>query len=106
MSVFFKRIDDAPMTITEGDDAEWQHIDLGQLPVGDTTLVAVYTAANGCDSTYTVSVTVKEKVATSLNKSQTNNEKVQKTVINGRLYIRKGEALYDCLGGKVSGADN
>ena len=101
-----KRIDDAPMTITEGDDAEWQHIDLGQLPVGDTTLVAVYTAANGCDSTYTISVTVKEKVATGLNKSQTNNEKVQKTVINGRLYIRKGEALYDCLGGKVTGADN
>ena len=73
------------------------------LPVGDTTLVAVYTAANGCDSTYTITVSVKEKVATGLNQSKANSERVRKTIINGRLYIRKGETLYDCLGGKVTG---
>lgn len=98
-----KHIDDAPMTITEGDEVEWQHIELKELPVGDTTLVAVYTAANGCDSTYTITVSVKEKVATGLNQSKANSERVRKTIINGRLYIRKGETLYDCLGGKVTG---
>jgi len=45
-------------TIYQGAQQEWQSIDLSLLPVGDTTLVTAYTSVNGCDSVYTLSLTV------------------------------------------------
>ena len=37
---------------------EWQGVDLSLLPLGDTTLVAAYSSAYGCDSTYTLHLSV------------------------------------------------
>ena len=43
---------------------EWQGVDLSLLPVGDTTLVAKYNTVYGCDSTYTLNLTVNERPTT------------------------------------------
>ena len=37
---------------------EWQGVDLSLLPLGDTTLVAAYSSAYGCDSVYTLHLSV------------------------------------------------
>lgn len=46
----FIRVDE--QTVKKGSHTMWQNIDLGQLPVGDSTLVVKYTSTYGCDSTY------------------------------------------------------
>lgn len=88
-------------TITVGEEAEWQDYDLSTIGLGDTTLVAAYTSVNGCDSTYTLYLTVVEQVATSVQTLQSDNE-AHKMIIDGQMYIRKGEAWYDALGRKVN----
>ena len=47
-----------------GSEGEWQGVDLSLLPVGDTTLVAKYNTVYGCDSTYTLNLTVNERPTT------------------------------------------
>ena len=92
----------ADKSITIGDAVEWQNIDLSLLPVGDTTLVAEYTSVYGCDSTYVLHLTVKPKVGTGVEQSPiTNHQSPIKLFLDGRLYIRKGDDLYDLTGRKV-----
>ena len=91
----------ASKTIEQGDEVMWQQYDLSEMPVGDTTLVASYTSVNGCDSVYTLNLTVIEKVNSAVGEISTGSRKTQKVFINGQLYIRKGETLYDLYGRKA-----
>ena len=100
-----KTIKEDSISIVEGTDSLWQEIQLSELPVGDSTLVASYTAANGCDSTFIVVVTVTEKINTAIeNVEKVETSNIQKTIVNGNLFIRKGDALYDSKGTKVKSA--
>ena len=88
------------LTITVGDAEVWQDIDLSVFPVGDTTLVAQYQTIHGCDSTYTLYLTVEDKEE-GLPFTEADQVSVQKVVINGTLYIRKGDELFDLSGRKA-----
>lgn len=86
-------------TITEGEFQEWQGIDLSQLPVGDTTLIAEYASVYGCDSIYTLQLTVKEKMAESIDVTTIPGKTdVQKVLLNGELYIRRNDQYFDLTG--------
>ena len=94
------------MTIEEGDSIVWQGQDLSLMPVGDTTLVAQYTTIYGCDSTYVLYLTVTEKPVIvdpheGLDQVQSDQVQSAKVVINGRMYIRRGEELFDLTGREV-----
>jgi hypothetical protein len=86
-------------TITEGDEAEWQSYDLSIMPVGDTTLVAEYTSVYGCDSTYTLHLTVVEKQTTGIDETSVTPS-ARKQLRDGQIFIRKGEEYYDIFGRK------
>ena len=88
------------LTITVGDAEVWQDIDLSVFPVGDTTLVAQYQTIHGCDSTYMLYLTVEDKEE-GLPFTEADQVSVQKVVINGTLYIRKGDELFDLSGRKA-----
>ncbi len=93
----------ANKTITEGEAVVWQNMDLSTIPAGDTTLVAEYTSVYGCDSTFTLHLTVLEKTATGLHSTEVQDEDVRgtKVFIGGHMFIRKGDELYDLTGRKV-----
>ena len=89
------------VTITEGDVETWQGYDLSKMPVGDTTLVAAYTSIHGCDSTYTLYLTVEEFINTEdLPLTLDADGSVRKVLHNGTIYIRKGDEWFDLLGRK------
>ena len=90
-------------TIIEGTEEEWQGFDLSVLPAGDTTLVAEYTTIHGCDSTYTLNLTVKakENTATALDNADAVDNKPYKFFRNGQMYIRKNGQVYNLQGIKV-----
>ncbi|MBR0064420.1 MAG: hypothetical protein IJQ06_02355 [Paludibacteraceae bacterium] len=89
-------------TIVEGQAAEWQGVDLSLLPVGDTTLVAEYSSVYGCDSTYTLHLTVAEKTATGLvNTGAVGAKEVRKVLLDGQLYIRREDQYFDLTGRRV-----
>ena len=90
----------ASQTVVEGVEQTWQNIDLSTIPAGDTTLVAKYTSVNGCDSTYILKLTVTPKITTGVGNTHINDD-LRKVIINGQLYIRKGDAWYDLCGKKV-----
>lgn len=86
-------------TIEEGADEEWQGYDLSVLPAGDTTLVAEYTTIHGCDSTYTLHLTVKATTEAVTNITDTvDNKKVEKVLRNGQLFIRRDDQYFDLTG--------
>ena len=89
-------------TITEGDEAEWQGIDLSLLPAGDTTLTVIYTSVNGCDSTFILNLEVigAEPGPTGINTIQ-ESRPAEKFFLNGQLYIRKDERLYTPQGALI-----
>ena len=89
--------------IKEGDEEEWQGIDLSLLPAGDTTLVVIYTTVHGCDSTYTLHLTVKpvQQTTTALDNADAVEDKPYKFFHNGQMYIRKNGQLYNLQGIKV-----
>lgn len=95
------------MTIEEGDSIVWQGQDLSLMPVGDTTLVAQYTTIYGCDSTYVLYLTVKEKPVIvdpheGVDQVQSEELPCKKVLRDGQLYIRRGEELFDLTGRKVN----
>ena len=89
------------LTITEGDEETWQGIDLSELAVGDTALVAEYQTVYGCDSIYVLYLTVEENNKEALPFTEADQIGVQKIIKDGMLYIRKGEELFDIRGRKV-----
>lgn len=52
------------LVIRVGAEESWQGRDLSLLPEGDTTLVAAYQTIHGCDSTYTLRLTVLPRPTT------------------------------------------
>ena len=52
------------LSFTTGEQHSWQGIDLSEFPIGDTTLVDEYKSIYGCDSIYTLHLTVKPRIIT------------------------------------------
>jgi len=88
------------MTITEGDSATWQGIDLSGISVGDTTLTVSYTSIHGCDSVYMLELTVNEAQEMALDEIDAT-QTAEKFFHNGQLYIRKNRHVYNLQGIKV-----
>lgn len=90
-------------TIDEGTEEEWQGIDLSVLPAGDTTLVVIYTTIHGCDSTFTLHLTVKavQQTPTALDNTDGVDNQPCKFFRNGQMYIRKNGQVYNLQGIKV-----
>ena len=90
-------------TIDEGTQEEWQGIDLSVLPAGDTTLVVIYNTIHGCDSTYTLNLTVKavQQTPTALDNTDGVDNKPYKFFRNGQMYIRKNGQVYNLQGMKI-----
>lgn len=92
----------ASKTIAEGDTVMWQDIDLSTFPIGDTILVAEYLSVHGCDSTYTLYLTVTENILTAIDHQEAHiGNEVHKILKNGVLFIRKGDDTYDLYGRKI-----
>ena len=69
------------LTMQVGDAHTWQNRDLSLLPVADTTLVAAYQTVFGCDSVYTLHLTILPRPT---------------TYGNDTIYLCSGEtAVYD-----------
>ena len=89
-------------TITEGDSLSWQGYDLSLMPVGDTTLVATYTSAYGCDSTLTLYLTVLPNMKEAIDQTEwMQRQRIEKIFRNGQFYIRRENQLFDLTGRKV-----
>jgi len=89
-------------SITKGDNVNWQGYDLSELPVGDTTLVAIYTSVNGCDSIYTLHLIVLPDLNEAIEPVEpTESYRVEKYFRDGLIYIRKGDAWYDLMGVRI-----
>ena len=90
-------------TINEGTEEEWQGIDLSVLPAGDTTLVVIYNTIHGCDSIYTLHLTVKpvQQTTTALDNADAVGDKPYKFFRNGQMYIRKNGQVYNLQGIKI-----
>ena len=56
--------EDEPQAIYVGLPGVWREFDLSLIPVGDTILTKLYTTVMGCDSVYTMHLTVNEAPAT------------------------------------------
>lgn len=93
------------LTITEGDDAEWNGFALKDSVAGSYTLVYETTNVAGCDSIVTLTLTVKEKEdqggTTGFENIRHSEADVQKFFRNGVMYIRRGERIYGLDGKKV-----
>ena len=72
----------------------------GAFSLDVTSLPAQYRTIHGCDSTYTLYLTVEDKEE-GLPFTEADQVSVQKVVINGTLYIRKGDELFDLSGRKA-----
>jgi len=88
-------------TIIAGDPQTWEGYELNQFEAGDTTLVAVYTSVHGCDSTYVLHLTVLPNTQAIETLDAIIEPTVQKILLHGQLFIRKGDDLFDPLGRKV-----
>ena len=91
-------------TIIEGTQEEWQGIDLSVLPAGDTTLVVMYNTIHGCDSVYTLILTVDTVVVDPMKIENADGfDSVPcKFFRNGQMYIRKNGQVYNLQGIKVN----
>lgn len=89
--------------IDEGTEEVWQGIDLSVLPAGDTTLVVMYNTIHGCDSVYTLYLTVKavQQTPTALDNTDGVENQPRKFFRNGQMYIRKNGQVYNLQGIKV-----
>lgn len=92
-------------TITEGDQAMWQNIDLSTISAGDTTLIAEYVSVHGCDSVYELHLEVLTRIATGTETIDDNTGKTEKFFHNGKMYIRKNNQVYNLQGIKVETLD-
>lgn len=89
-------------TIEEGAQEEWQGIDLSVLPAGDTTLVVMYNTIHGCDSVYTLILTVKEvESEMDIENADDLDSAPGKFFRNGQMYIRKNGQVYNLQGIKI-----
>lgn len=95
--------EDDLITIEEGTDSLWHEIQLSELEVGEHVLYDSLTVAEtGCDSVWSVTVVVSAKqiIPTAIDETMVAPA-ATKFFRQGRIYIRRGEALYDMSGRKV-----
>ena len=96
---------DEYMTITVGDEVEWEGWNLSTMPEGKITLSASYYTDDDCDSTLVLHLTVEpEEVITALEEvsnDQLQTTNYQKLLINGKLFIIRKDEIYDILGTKI-----
>ncbi len=93
---------DQYMTIHQGDQANWEGWNLSTMPEGEMTLDAWYYSEQDCDSTLILHLTVLPKqLETGVGDVQSTNVQCTKVVIDGQMYIRRGEELFDLTGRKV-----
>ena len=93
---------DQYMTIHQGDQANWEGWNLSTMPVGEMTLDAWYYTEQDCDSTLVLHLTVLPKqLETGVDQVPSDQVRSDKVLRNGRLYIRRGEELFDLTGRKV-----
>jgi len=94
---------DTALTITQGDNATWEEIDLSTFAVGDTTLYAEYQTVDYCDSTLVLHLTVEpQSISTGIDTTTEPNAHVRKVILNGRLYIIRDEEMFTIIGEKVA----
>lgn len=90
-------------TIHEGAQESWEGWNLSTMPVGEMTLDAWYYTEQDCDSTLILHLTVLPKqLETGVGDVQSTNVQCTKVVIDGQMYIRRGEELFDVTGRKVN----
>ena len=89
-------------TIHEGAQESWEGWNLSTMPVGEMTLDAWYYTEQDCDSTLILHLTVLPKqLETGVGDVQSTNVQCTKVVIDGQMYIRRGEELFDPLGRRI-----
>jgi hypothetical protein len=89
-------------TIHEGAQESWEGWNLSTMPVGEMTLDAWYYTEQDCDSTLILHLTVLPKqLETGVGDVQSTNVQCTKVVIDGQMYIRRGEELFDPIGRKI-----
>ncbi|MBR1878817.1 MAG: InlB B-repeat-containing protein [Paludibacteraceae bacterium] len=101
----------AYQTINQGDSVIWQNIELSEIAAGDTTLTVTYTSVHGCDSTFTLYLTViaTEIPHTAIDQvedDRNNGQSAEKFIRDGQMYIRKNGRLYNQQGIKVKDEEN
>ncbi len=91
-------------TIDQGDSVIWQDIDLSAIAAGDTTLTVTYTSVYGCDSIFTLNLTVQavtpQTAIDQVDGGEADGE-CTKFIRDGQMYIRKNGRLYNLQGIKV-----
>ena len=89
---------------TSGNQEFKMKLSLSTMPEGKCDLYASYYTDDDCDSTLILHLTVvEEQNLTAIpDVPQKGNQRVQKTIWNGRLVIiREDETIYDVLGTKI-----
>ena len=98
-------LDEAEQTIMVGDTTPWQGIDLSLLPLGDTTLVAAYSSAYGCDSVYTLHLSVIPR-PTTYGKDTLLVCAGETVEYNGKTYKRSTQEEVVLPGANIYGGDS
>ena len=91
------------MTIIVGEHIQWEYYDLGQFPIGSTTLQAEYWSDDFCDSIRVLHLTIEpQPIATGIPHTGSDKQVARKVLYNGRIYIiRKDEKIYDIIGNAI-----
>ncbi len=91
------------MTIIVGEHIQWEYYDLGQFPIGSTTLQAEYWSDDYCDSIRVLHLTIEpQPIATGIEHTGSDKQVARKVLYNGRIYIiRKDEKIYDIIGNAI-----
>ena len=91
------------MTIIVGEHIQWEYYDLGQFPIGSTTLQAEYWSDDFCDSIRVLHLTIEPRpIVTGIPHTGSDKQVARKVLYNGRIYIiRKDEKIYDIIGNAI-----
>jgi len=97
---------EADYTLTVGDSLEFRGTTFHAETPGTFHLSDRYLTSCGCDSVYYATVTVNERIATDIDDlilpdGKDIKAKAAKIVINGHLYIRRENMLFDLTGKRV-----
>ncbi|MBR1787057.1 MAG: hypothetical protein IJ756_07885 [Paludibacteraceae bacterium] len=88
-------------TITEGDEFEWNGVLYTDSVAGEYTQVFEGKTELGCDSIVTLVLTIEAAQVDALEDVLFDGEKPVKFFHDGKVYIRKGEEIFDAKGQKV-----
>jgi len=95
---------DEYLSLTEGDEGEWEGWALNTTEPGEQVLTALYYSEEGCDSTMVLHLTVLPKpiLEGTEQVDASDVHQARKILYNGRIYIiRKDESVYDIIGKRI-----